>query len=81
LQFLTKVPPKVALDLAASIVTYSIKYGVELPQSVTPFFGRAEGYNDEAEIEFDFNRGDVEAVDEIKSMLSDRWIPRDNDNR
>ena len=42
LTFVSKLPPKVGLDMFLSIVTYSISNGIELPQSVTPLFGEPE---------------------------------------
>ena len=42
--FLVKLPPSVALDMATSIVTYSIAEGIPLMQSVTPFFGEPYSY-------------------------------------
>ncbi|GMI57961.1 hypothetical protein TeGR_g4772 [Tetraparma gracilis] len=39
LAFLVKLPPKVALDLVASIFTYTAREGPDLIQSVTPLFG------------------------------------------
>ena len=42
--FLLKLPPKVGLDLVASIVGYSLKGGPALVQSVTPLLGAPRGY-------------------------------------
>ena len=76
LLFLTKLPPMVALDLAASIATYTLKYGIELPQSVTPFFGDVEGYDERGRIERErggkpLEQGDKQALHEIKKMVAD----------
>jgi hypothetical protein len=38
LTFVSKLPPKVALDMLFSIITYRITEGVVLPQAVTPLF-------------------------------------------
>jgi lycopene beta-cyclase len=65
--FLTKLPPVVALDMIASIVSYSIDQGTPLLQSVTPFFGEPGSY------EYKRNNdrvGDVAAKDEARRMLT-----------
>ena len=44
LTFVLKLPPGVALDMATSIITYSLQEGIPLMQSVTPFFGEPYSY-------------------------------------
>ena len=63
--FIVKLPPEVALDMAASIIQYSLKT-TQLLQSVTPFFGEPDSY--------EYNRnmdriGDVAAKNEARAMI------------
>lgn len=63
--FLTKLPPQVALDMTASIIQYSLGT-TQLLQSVTPFFGEPDSY--------EYNRnndrvGDVAAKAEARKMI------------
>lgn len=44
LSFVVKLPLPVALDMASSIITYSLTEGISLMQSVTPFFGEPYSY-------------------------------------
>ncbi|KAL7471928.1 hypothetical protein ACHAXS_012243 [Conticribra weissflogii] len=45
LEFVSKLPASVAVDMLAAIVAYSLKPGgLALPQSVTPLLGLPEGY-------------------------------------
>ena len=44
LTFIVKLPPTVALDMATSIVTFSLTEGLSLIQSVTPFLGEPQSY-------------------------------------
>jgi len=44
LNFISKIPLPVAVDMFLSIVSYSISQGIPLPQSVTPLLGKPEGY-------------------------------------
>ena len=71
LTFVSKLPPKVALDMLASIVTYSISEGVPLPQSVTPFFGLPEGYDYK---EKGVVVGDVAAKAEARKMIMESSV-------
>uniref|UniRef100_A0A7S3V617 lycopene beta-cyclase n=1 Tax=Chaetoceros debilis TaxID=122233 RepID=A0A7S3V617_9STRA len=66
LTFVSKLPPKVGLDMFLSIVTYSISNGIELPQSVTPLFGEPESYE---YVEKPKNQGDVAAKNEARKMI------------
>jgi lycopene beta-cyclase len=64
--FLTKLPPVVALDMVASILSYSLSEGTVLLQSVTPLFGEPSSY------EYKRNNdriGDVAAKAEARGML------------
>ena len=51
---------------------YSLKYGIDLPQSVTPFFGKVEGYDVVGEVGDLFMSVDEEALDEIRGMIEAR---------
>lgn len=44
LSFVVQIPLPVALDMAASIVKYSVTEGIDLAQSVTPIFGEPYSY-------------------------------------
>lgn len=68
--FIVKLPPEVALDMAASIIQYSLKT-TQLLQSVTPFFGEPYSY--------EYNRnmdriGDVAAKKEARSMIEQSQV-------
>ena len=68
--FIVKLPPEVALDMAASIVQYSLKT-TQLLQSVTPFFGEPYSY------EYDRNMdriGDVAAKKEARAMIAQSQV-------
>jgi lycopene beta-cyclase len=71
LTFVSKLPPKVALDMLFSIVTYSITEGIALPQAVTPFFGEPDSY---LYVERPKNQGDVAAKNEARKMISESKI-------
>ena len=63
--FIVKLPPQVSLDMAASILQYSLTT-TQLLQSVTPFFGEPSSY------EYDRNMdriGDVAAKTEARKMI------------
>ena len=63
--FLTKLPPQVALDMTANILMYSLGT-TQLLQSVTPIFGEPDSY------EYDRNMdriGDVAAKTEARAMM------------
>ena len=66
LRFLARLPPDVAARLAGRIVTYSLEYGGDLAQSVTPFFGEPSGYEGRME---NGEEGDVEVKEEIRGMV------------
>ena len=68
LTFVTKLPPKVGLDMFLSIVSYSISEGAPLPQSVTPLFGKPESYEYS---ELPKNQGDVAAKNEARKMITE----------
>lgn len=68
--FIVKLPPEVALDMAASIIQYSLKT-TQLLQSVTPFFGEPYSY--------EYNRnmdriGDVAAKQEARAMIEQSQV-------
>ncbi len=68
--FLVKLPPQVALDLATSIIQYSLTT-TQLLQSVTPFFGEPNSY------EYDRNMdriGDVAAKSEARKMIEQSQV-------
>ena len=44
INFLVRLPTKVAVDMVAAIVEYSLAEGAPLPQSVTPFLGAPPSY-------------------------------------
>jgi lycopene beta-cyclase len=44
LSFIVKIPLPVALDMASNILLYSFTDGIDLAQSVTPFFGEPYSY-------------------------------------
>jgi len=68
LTFVSKLPPKVGLDMFLSIVTYSISEGVPLPQAVTPLFGEPESYEYVEKPKF---QGDVAAKTEAMRMIQE----------
>lgn len=63
--FIIKLPPPVALDMAANIVA-SCFTGTSLLQSVTPFFGEPDSYEYERNND---RMGDVAAKEEAKRMI------------
>ena len=71
LAFVSKLPPQVALDMLASIATYSITEGVPLPQSVTPLLGLPDGYGYK---EKPAVVGDVAAKAEARRMISESQV-------
>jgi lycopene cyclase family protein len=71
LTFVSKLPPKVALDMLFSIITYSITEGVALPQAVTPLFGEPDSY---LYVERPKNQGDIAAKNEARQMISESKI-------
>lgn len=71
LTFVSKLPPQVALDMLASIATYSITEGVPLPQSVTPLLGLPDGYGYK---EKPAVVGDVAAKAEARRMISESQV-------
>lgn len=64
--FLTKLPPSVGLGLVSSILTYTLKDGPNLIQSVTPLFGDPDSYMDA--MKFRDAEGDVKAKMEAMEM-------------
>ncbi|GMH47841.1 hypothetical protein TrRE_jg6518 [Triparma retinervis] len=64
--FLTKLPPRVGLSLVASILTYTLKDGTDLIQSVTPLFGDPDSYMDA--MKFRDAKGDEQAKREAMEM-------------
>lgn len=74
LTFVSKLPPKVGLDMFLSIVTYSISEGVPLPQAVTPFFGEPESYEHTVPPK---NQGDVAAKNEARRMIAESKLEVD----
>ena len=68
LTFVSKLPPKVALDMLLSIVTYSLSEGIALPQSVTPLFGEPDSYEYE---DRPANQGDIAAKNEARKMIAE----------
>ena len=74
LSFVVRLPPVVALDMAASIATYTIAEGVPLPQSVTPFLGKPASY------EYERNKdtiGDVAVKEEARRMIQESKVTED----
>jgi len=65
--FLTKLPPNVALDMAVSIVAYTLENGLDLIQSVTPLLGEPDTFDQS--FQFRKNNGDVAAKWEAKEMM------------
>ncbi|GFH61022.1 hypothetical protein CTEN210_17498 [Chaetoceros tenuissimus] len=74
LTFVSKLPPKVGLDMFLSIVTYSISEGVPLPQAVTPIFGEPESYEHTVPPK---NQGDVAAKNEARRMIAESKLEVD----
>ena len=66
LNFVSKLPPKVGLDMFLSIITFSISEGVALPQAVVPLFGEPDSYE---YVERPKNQGDVAAKNEARKMI------------
>jgi len=74
LRFILLLPPPVALNMAASIVSYTLTEGVPLPQSVTPFLGEPESYD------YKVNKdtiGDVAAKTEAREMIAESSVTDD----
>jgi lycopene beta-cyclase len=74
LSFIVRLPPIVALDMAASIAAYTISEGVPLPQSVTPVLGKPDSY------EYERNKdtiGDVAVKEEARRMITESKITED----
>ena len=71
LSFIVKLPLPVALDLAYSILTYSLADGISLAQSVTPFFGEPYSYEYKRNVD---RIGDVAAKTEAMSMISESKV-------
>jgi len=74
LTFVSKLPPKVALDMLLSIATYSLSEGVALPQSVTPLFGEPDSYEYE---DRPANQGDIAAKNEARKMIAESKLEAD----
>lgn len=72
--FLTKLPLPVAVDMLASVLTYTaqelFKEGSDLTllQSVTPFFGTPVSYEYRGDPQLD-NAGDIKAKQEAREMI------------
>lgn len=74
LNFIYRLPPTVALDMLASIVTYIATTNLALAQSVTPFLGEPTSY------EYEPNRditGDVAAKTEARRMIQESKVIED----
>ena len=71
LNFVSKLPPQVALGMLTSIAAYSITEGVPLPQSVTPLFGLPDAYEYK---EKSAAVGDVAAKAEARKMISESKV-------
>jgi hypothetical protein len=63
--FLTKLPPQVALDMTTNILLYSLKT-TQLMQSVTPIFGEPDSYAYDRNMD---RIGDVAAKTEARAMM------------
>jgi hypothetical protein len=74
LTFVSKLPPKVALDMLLSIATYSLSEGIALPQSVTPLFGEPDSYEYE---DRPANQGDIAAKNEARKMITESKLEVD----
>mmetsp|Transcript_24655 Transcript_24655/g.28097 ORF Transcript_24655/g.28097 Transcript_24655/m.28097 type:complete len:214 (+) Transcript_24655:1-642(+) len=71
LNFFVKIPWPVALNMAGSIVTYSVTEGIDLVQSVTPFFGKPYSF----EYERNTDRvGDVTVKKEALAMIKESKV-------
>ena len=66
INFLVRLPPQVAFDMIASIVSYSLKEGTPLLQSVTPFFGAPSSYEYSRNVD---RVGDVAVKLEAKKLI------------
>jgi lycopene beta-cyclase len=66
LNFIVRLPPSVALDMTASIITYITTTNLALAQSVTPFLGEPTSYVLKPNKD---NLGDVAAKDEARRMI------------
>jgi lycopene cyclase-like protein len=66
LNFIVRLPPSVALDMTASIVSYIATTNLALAQSVTPFLGEPTSYVLKPNTD---NIGDVAAKDEARLMI------------
>uniref|UniRef100_A0A7S4KC45 Uncharacterized protein n=2 Tax=Odontella aurita TaxID=265563 RepID=A0A7S4KC45_9STRA len=64
--FVTKLPPSVAIDMAASIAAYTFN-GLDLIQSVTPIAGKPDTFDES--FKFRSNKGDVAAKNEAQEMM------------
>ena len=73
LAFLSKIPPKVGIDMFLSIVTYSISEGIALPQAVTPFFGEPESFE---YVDRPKKQGDVAAKNEARKMIEESKLEK-----
>ena len=71
LSFVAKLPLPVAVDMFLSIVTYSLRQGLPLLQSVTPLFGEPESYE---YVERPKNQGDVAAKNEARKMIEESKV-------
>lgn len=68
---LSKLPPRVALFMAGSIVKYLVtdEWGIDLVQCVTPFAGSPEGYESSLDFRRPENQGDQTVKDEAMALL------------
>jgi len=75
LNFVVKLPPSIALDMAINIVQYSLSEGISLPQAVTPLFGEPKSF------EYKRNNdriGDIAAKEEAMAMIKESAsLPRE----
>ncbi|CAJ1966779.1 unnamed protein product [Cylindrotheca closterium] len=71
LNFIVKIPLPVAADMTSSILSYSLFEGIDLMQSVTPFFGEPYSY----EYKRNTDRiGDTTAKKEALSMIKESKV-------
>ena len=73
LNFIIKIPPPVALDMALSIIQYSFQE-ITLLQSVTPFLGEPESYQYQRNQD---RLGDVSAKMEAREMIASSKVTQD----
>lgn len=72
--FIVRIPPPVAIKMAASIVGYIISEPVPLAQSVTPFLGEPDSYEYKPNMD---GVGDVAAKSEARRMIQASKLGQD----